>query len=224
MSYLHGKSIIKIAVADDHDMFRELVSTHIDTIENCKVVIQASNGKELIEKLEQKSNTHLVLLDISMPVMDGYDAAATITNKFPEIKILFCSIHNSDIAISRMIEAGGHGFIHKGASTSELKKAFYDTMKHGQSFPAINGKFLRNHNNGGYRNKNGNIHLSPTEIMFLKLICTEKTYKQIADDLSISMRQVDYLRENLFQRFDVHSRTGLAFSAYNNGILDNGKA
>ena len=221
MPYEHGKSIIKIAVADDHDMFRELVSTYIDTIENCKVVIQASNGKELIEKLGQKPNTSLILLDISMPVMDGYNAAAIIIDKFPDIKIIFCSIYNSDIAIYRMIEAGGHGFIHKGASASELKKAFYDIMKHGHSYPNINGKFIRNHQNSSIKKRNGKIYLSPTELKFLKLICTEKTYKQIADDLNLSMRQVDYLRENLFQRFDVHNRTGLAFNAYNNGILYN---
>src|SRR6185503_9868657 len=142
MHYVYGSSIIKIAIAEDHEMFRELVSAHIDTFENCKVVIQASNGKELIEKIESKENTDLVLLDVSMRTMNGYDAAAILRQKFPAIKILFCSIYNHELAICRMIGAGGNGFIYKGASISELKKAIYDVMKNGYSFSVLSTKIF----------------------------------------------------------------------------------
>src|SRR5687768_4921190 len=132
MPYIHGKSIIKIAIAEDYEMFRELVSAHIDTIESCKVVIHAANGQELIEKIESKP-ADLVLLDISMPLMNGYDTATILQEKFPDIKILFCSMYNSELAVCRMIGCGGSGFIHKGASISELKRAIYDVMKNGHS-------------------------------------------------------------------------------------------
>lgn len=215
MPYVHGKSIIKIAIAEDHEMFRELVSAHIDTFENCKVVIQAYNGRDLIDKIEAKENIDLVLLDISMPVMNGYDAAIILHEKFPEIKILFCSIYDHEMAICRMIGCGGHGFIHKGAPISELKKAIYEVMKNGYSFSGLNTKIFSQINNFKYRK----LQFSKRELKFLQLICTEKTYKQIASDLELTPRQVDYLRESLFARFDVHSRTELAFSARYSGIL-----
>ena len=217
MPYFHGKSIIKIAVTDDHEMFRELVSTFIDTIENCKVVIQAANGKELIEKMELKS-ADLVLLDISMPVMNGYDAATVLREKFTELKILFCSVYNSELAMCRMAGAGGNGYVHKGASPSELKRAIFDIMKNGYSFPSVNGKMIFA-NRSTTKNSNIRLHFSTKELKFLQLICTEKTYKEIASELSLSPRQVDYLREGLFARFDVHSRIGLAFNAHYTGIL-----
>lgn len=219
MTYVHGRSIIKIAIADDHEMFRELVSTHIDTIENCKVVVQAANGKELIEKIEIKSNTDLVLLDICMPVMNGYEAASILRERFPDIKILYCSIYNGELAVCRMIRTGGNGFIHKGASPTELKRVIFDVMKNGHSFPAFSGKIFSNENRKGLKYINGKLHFSSKELKFLQLICTEKTYKEIAAELELSLRQVDYLRETLFSRFDVHSRIGLAFSARHSGLL-----
>jgi len=220
MSYVHGKSIIKIAIADDHEMFRELVSTYIDTIENCKVVIQAANGKELIEKIEIKPNTDLVLLDISMPVMNGYVTASFLREKFPEIKILFCSIYNNELAICRMIGSGGNGFVHKGASAAELKRAFFEVMKDGYSFPLSSSKLLFAYKSiDSKKHSNTKMHFSPKELKFLQLVCTEKTYKEIAADLELNPRQVDYLREMLFARFDVHSRIGLAFNARHSGIL-----
>ena len=215
MAYVHGKSIIKIAIAEDHEMFRELISAHIDTFENCKVVIQATNGKELVEKIQTKENTDLVLLDISMSTMNGYDAAMILHEKFPDIKILFCSIYNHELAICRMIGCGGNGFIHKAASTLELKKAIYDVMRNGYGFPPFRTKTFSQNN--GLRNVK--LHFSNKELKFLQLTCTEKTYKEIAFELGLTPRQVDYLREDLFARFEVHSRIGLAFNARHSGIL-----
>lgn len=215
MDYVYGSSIIKIAIAEDHEMFRELISAHINTFENCKVVIQASNGKELIDKIASKDNTDLVLLDVSMRIMNGYDAAAILRQKFPAIKILFCSIYNHELAVCRMIGCGGNGFVYKGAPISELKKAIYEVMRNGYSFSVLNSKIFAQLNNL----KRRKFHFSNRELKFLELICTERTYKEIAVELELTPRQVDYLREALFARFDVHSRTGLAFSARHAGVL-----
>lgn len=219
MPYIHGKSIIKIAVADDHDMFRELVSTHIDTIENCKVVIQAANGLELLDRMEAKPNTDLVLLDISMPVLNGYDTAKALRKSYPELKILFCSIHNNEMALCRMIGVGGNGCIHKGASSGELRKAFTEVMRNGQYFPFASRKMLDFDEDGTRKSHEKSRNFSPIELRFMQLICTEKTYKLIASELQITERQVDYLREGLFARFDVHCRVGLALQVHRSGIL-----
>ena len=219
MPYLHGKSIIKIAVADDHSMFREALALAIDNFENCKVVIQASNGKELLEKLQQKPNTDLVLLDIRMPEMDGYETAKILHEKFPGIKILFCSVFKTELAICKMAGAGGNGFICKEASLQEIKKSIYEIMRNCYSFPNSNGGFLFNKDKNGSRiiSKN-NYQLSEKELQFMRKICTEKIYKQIASELGINDRQADYLRESLFSKFDVHCRVGLAVHAFESGI------
>lgn len=218
MPYLHGKSIIKIAIADDHEMFREAIATHIDGFDNCKVVMQAANGCELLEKLEQKPKINLVLLDIAMPEMDGYETAGKLRSRFPEIKIIFCSMYNNELAMCRMLDAGANGFIDKTASMGDLKKAVYQVMKNGQAIHDPNGKkffYLE----GNRPNLNQiNYRLSETELLFLKLICTEKPYKQIAKELHLSERQIDYLREGLFCRFEVHCRIGLAIFANSSGV------
>ncbi len=219
MPYIHGKSIIKIAVADDHEMFRELVSSHIDSIENCKVVIQAANGRALLDKMETKPNTDLVLLDISMPELNGYDAAKALKEKYPEVKILFCSMHHNEMALCRMIAVGGNGCVNKGAQVAELRKAFYELMKNGQYFPMVSGKAAYGDRDNYKKGKQQGIDFSETELKFMQLVCSEKTYKQIASDMDLSDRQVDYLREGLFARFDVHCRVGLALGVFHSGIL-----
>lgn len=218
MPYIHGKSIIKIAVVDDHEMFREAISTMIDGFKNCKVVIQAASGRELLEKLEQKSNIDLVLLDIAMPGMDGFDTARNLRSRFPEIKLLFCTMFNNELAICRMIGTGGHGCIGKDASLSELKKALFQIMKNGYSFSGTKGKMVYDNERNRHKQQLKNYLLSETELRFLKLICTEKPYKEIATDLDLTERQVDYLREELFSCFEVHSRIGLVHHAFHGGV------
>jgi DNA-binding NarL/FixJ family response regulator len=218
MPYLHGKSIIKIAVADDHEMFREAIVIMIDRFENCKVVIQAANGRELLEKLEQKPNIDLVLLDIAMPEMDGFETASKIRCRFPEIKVLFCSMYNNGLAICRMIGSGGIGYIDKAASMSELKRTLFQVMKNDHNQHNDNGKIFFYNEGSGQIHNLSNYRFLETELKFLELICTEKPYKEIARELGLSERQVDYIREGLFSRFEVHSRIGLAFIANQGGI------
>ncbi len=220
MSYNHGKSIIKIALADDHEMFREAIASMIDGFDNCKVMIRAANGHELLEKLQLKPKAHLVLLDIAMPGMGGYETAKNIRIKFPGIKILFCSMFQNELSICRMIGTGGNGFINKTASTSELKKAIYEMMKNGYCFPNSDGRmFFYNEKNYGQKQLKNQVQLSDKELAFLEMICTENTYKRIAADLGMSDRQVDYLREGLFSKFNLHSRIGLAVYTCQSGIL-----
>lgn len=219
MPYIHGKSIIKIAIAEDQEMIRQLLTGFVNSLEHCKVIIQAANGRDLLEKLDQRPGTDLVLLDINMPEMNGYDAAKQIRQKFPDIKILFCSMFKNELAMCRMIGAGAHGFINKGASTAELTKAIIEIMRNGYCFPNSDGKmYYFNEDMGRKKLNKSHFLLSDTEIRFLELICTEKTYKEIATELNMSLRQVDYMREALFLRLDVQSRMGLAARAYCSGI------
>ena len=131
MSYTHGKSIIQIAVADDHEMLREAICSAIDMWENCKVVFQSKDGYELLEMIKQKPLPDLILLDAGMPGMDGIDTAKILRKDYPELKILMFSIYKTELAITRMIKAGVNGYICKSASGGELKRAIYEIMRTG---------------------------------------------------------------------------------------------
>lgn len=217
MSYVHGKSIIKIAVADNHEMFREAISAMIDRFENCKVVAQAGTGVELMEKLQQQSNIDLVLLDIAMPEINGYDAAIKIRDQFPRVKVVFCSMYNTELAICRMIDTGANGFVDKTVSLNELRRTIYNVMKKDINH---DGKIFFCYDGGNGHHNFSTYKLSQEEITFMKLSCTEKPYKEIATEMHLTERQIDYLRESLFCRFDVHSRIGLAIIAHQSGVND----
>jgi DNA-binding NarL/FixJ family response regulator len=218
MPYEHGKSIIKIAIADDDEMLQYLLQEYIDKIENCKVVIRALNGRELIERLRQKPDTSLVLMDIKMPEMDGVEATKKIKHEFPEIKIMFVSIFFNELAYCRAIGAGADGFIRKGTNIAELKIGIFEVMKNGRYFYnnlARLNLFSTQVNNKHHKE---NYSLTDEEIAFLKLVCTDKTYECIAADMQTTPRHVEYIRQCLFEKFDVHSRVELALFARDGGM------
>ncbi len=219
MDYVHGKSIIKIAFADDDELLQDLLPIYIDSIENCKVVIQAFNGRELLEKLVIKPDTTLVLMDIKMPEMDGIEATKKIKLLYPGIKVLFTSIYNNEIVYCRIIGAGGDGYINKYSPVNEFKKAILTLMKGGSYFQNYISHFNNENGKSIKAILNGRNNLSDEEIIFLKFVCTEKTYESIASDMNSSLRHIDYIRQGLFERFEIRSRVELALFAYNGGIF-----
>ncbi len=215
MPYVHGKSIIKIALADDCLLIQDLLPGYIDTIENCKVVVQANNGRELLEKLRQKPDTNLVIMDIRMPEMDGIEAARLVKSEFPEIKILFASAFTNELACCRVISAGADGFISKSSYAAEFKRAIYELMKNDYYFhDGFSGKSIRRNGN----KKKNKVDVSDEELLFLRQACTEKTYEAIAMEMKTSSRHIDYIRQGLFEKFEVHNRVEMALFAFNGGL------
>ncbi len=218
MSYSHGKTLIRIAVTEDHTMFREALCTLINDWKNCKVIIQASNGKQLIEQIDPKNLPDLVLIDLCMPEMNGYETIKILKVSYPLIKFLVISMYQSEEGLLMILKSGAEGFIHKTADSIRLKKAVYEIMRSGYFFTDnAASRFIKQsmqNNDGKLRND-----LSNKELAFLKHIITEKTYKQIADDMSISPRQVEYLRNFMFEKFGVQSRTGLAVKSIEKGLI-----
>jgi two-component system, NarL family, invasion response regulator UvrY len=217
MPYVHGKSIIKIALADDSLLIQDLLPAHLDTIENCKVVIQAYNGRELLEKLGQKPNTNLVIMDIQMPEMDGIEAAKRVKAEFPEMKVLFVSVYSNELTWCRVMNTGADGFISKSSPVAEFKRAIYELMKNNYYFhDGFSGNSIRHVNGNGKKNK---IAVSDEELLFLKQACTEKTYEAIARDMKTNSRHIDYIRQEIFEKFEVHNRVEMALFAFKGGIV-----
>jgi two-component system invasion response regulator UvrY len=213
----YNDSLIKIAVADDHHLFREAICSHIDQWEHCKVIIQAANGRQLLEKLQTKNEPDLALIDLEMPEMNGYETLKAIKENYPAIRLLVISQHHSEELVCRIIRLGAQGFINKSDDLNRFKKAIGEMMHSGYYFSdhtaakmvkkAMQSETLTLDND-----------LGDAEIRFLKLVCTEKTYKEMAKELKITDRHLEYMRQLLFERFNVTSRTGLAIIAMRKGL------
>jgi two-component system, NarL family, invasion response regulator UvrY len=220
MPYTHGKSIIKIAYADADLTMQELLPPFIDSFENCKVIIQATSGLQLLEKLHRKPETNLIISDIVLPELDGIETTKRIKQEFPELKILFTSVYDTEVVYSRIMQVQGNGFVPKGSSTSELKKGIQEIMRAGYYFPANPAIIKHYHLNGNGNSSKSKNTFSEEEICFMKLIKTNLTYEGIAAKMKCSKRHIDYIREGLFHRFDVHSKVELLSIAAKSGLTE----
>ena len=211
----------KIVLVDDHVLLRKGLA---DLVRNqgYSVLFEAGNGKEFCEKLQKENLPDLVLLDINMPVMDGYETALWIKRNHPDIKVLALSMYDDENAVIRMLKNGARGYILKDTEPSELKMAidailqkgfYYSEMVTGRLIHSISGLDDESHNSQQV------LHLTEREIEFLKLACSEMTYKEIADKMYLSPRTVDGYRDTLFQKLEIKTRTGLVIYAIKNGIV-----
>ena len=213
--------MIKVALADDHVLLRNALADLIDNFKDCKVVYQASTGKEALDQLQGKVVPDIVLLDLSMPEMDGYDTALYMQREYPHIHVLMLTMYDSELLLIRLLQAGVKGFLKKDIHPTELEFALQSVMQSGYYYSHYASGKLANL----FRKSNGNnmalqkALLSEQEINFLKLAASDLTYKEIAMKLQLNPRSVDNLRDHLFQKLDVKSRVGLAMFAIRKGII-----
>jgi DNA-binding NarL/FixJ family response regulator len=211
----------KIALADDHALLRNGLANLLRDLEY-EVVFEAGNGEEFIEKLAANSLPDIVLMDINMPKMDGYDTAQWLKKNYPDIKVLALSMYDDENAIIRMLRCGAKGYILKDSDPAELKLAIHALLTKGfYHSELVTGKLIHTINhldepeNSSVKNLLG---LNEREIEFLKLVCTEMTYKEIAEQMCLSPRTIDGYRDSLFEKLVVKSRVGLVLFAIKNGI------
>jgi DNA-binding NarL/FixJ family response regulator len=212
---------IKIAMADDHVLLRNALASLIDSFENCQVVLQAGTGKELIDSIKKGAVPQVVILDLNMPEMDGFETAGWLQKERPEIIVLMLTMYDSELSLIRLLQAGVKGFLKKDIHPSELKFAIQSVVQ--------NGYYYSNHTTGKLVNlfrqhSDGNSLiqrsvLNDQEVQFLKLACSDLTYKEIAQQMGLNPRAVDTLRDQLFFKLDVKSRVGLALVAIRQGVV-----
>lgn len=212
---------IKIAMVDDHVLLRDALAVVINGFDHCRVIQLASNGKELLEKMQEDHLPNLVILDLNMPEMDGYETAKYLRINHPNIYVLVLTMYDSEISLLRMLKAGARGFLKKDIHPGELKLAIHSVMTSG---------YFYSHNSAGklvnlFKKDNGmsgppeRFGLSENEITFLRLASTDMTYKEIATLMKISPRTVDNYRDSLFIKLNVKSRVGLAIFAIKSGVV-----
>ena len=212
-----------VVLVDDHVLLRNGLANLIESFGNYKVLFQANNGKAFIEKLKPKLLPQLVLLDINMPEMDGYETCLWLKEHYPEIKVLALSMYDNENAVIKMFKAGAKGYILKDCDPDELKAALNTVIIKGFYYSEmVTGKLIHTINALDEKDaytKNV-IKLNDREINFLKLACTELTYKEIADKMFLSPRTIDGYRDDLFQKLNLKTRVGLVMYAIKNGIIN----
>ena len=211
---------IKIALVDDHILLRDALASVIDKMEDCQVVLLARHGKEFIEKLHANYLPDIVILDVNMPELDGYDTAKWLGERHPGIRVLVLTMYDSEFTMIRLLRLGVRGFLKKDIHPSELRQAIGQTTTAGYYYSGDTaGKLLSRLKNGGAGSiLAGALDLSEMELLFLRLASTELTYKEIARQMKISPRSVDYCRDTLFVKLNVKSRVGLVLYAITSGV------
>lgn len=213
---------ISVALVDDHILLRDALAGFINNIPAFKVSFTAGHGKDMIEKIRSYSKPKLIILDLNMPVMDGYDAAAWLHANHPDVLVLVLTMFDSDIPLIRLLQVGVRGFLKKDVQPDELKFALNSLIEEGYYYPVQTAGRMANlfQLNRQRRSEMDHKSLSYMELEFLKLACTDLTYKEIALQLNLSPKTIDGIRDQLFDRFDVKSRVGLAIYAVKNGVMN----
>ncbi|WP_411274300.1 response regulator [Daejeonella sp.] len=211
---------ISIAIVDDHTLFRSGVANLLSEFEEIDVLFQASSGIELQQKLSADNLPDIILMDITMPLMDGYETTKWVTAQYPGISVLALSMFDDEKSIINMLRAGACGYLLKESNASDLLEAIKITKEKGLFINEnVSGRMLMSLRN----ESKGNIadaKLSDREMEFLQHCSTEFTYKEIADKMNVSPRTVDNYRESLFSKLNIKSRTGLVVYGIKNSLID----
>lgn len=211
-----------IVLVDDHILLRNSLSALLKGL-GYEVLFEADNGKDFCEKLNPKKLPQVVLLDINMPLMDGYETCKWLQKHYPDIKVLALSMYDQDNIIISMLRHGARGYILKDCDPMQLKCALYDVVHKGYHYSdLVNGKLMHAINQMGVAETDN----TPIQLMtdrekeFLTYSCSELTYKEIADKMGISPRTIDGYRDSLFEKLHIKSRVGLALFAIKHKLVD----
>lgn len=212
---------IKVAIADDHALFRTGVKTSLSGHKDIQMVAEAENGMQLLNLLKHLK-PDVILLDIHMPIMDGYTALPEIKKLYPDMKVIMLSMNNDPSIITRMMEIGANSYLTKESDSETIYHAIRTCFEQEFFFNDLTNKALLN----GLRMKKPaeastpEVNLNDKEITILKLMCEEKSTKEIADIVDLSPRTVEAIRDKLKTKTGVKSMAGLVMYAVKAGIVE----
>ena len=213
---------IHVLIADDHQIIRDGIKALLNNVPDIQITCEASNGLEAIESLKNNS-IDLVLMDITMPRLNGIEATKIIAEKFPQVKVLTLTMHDEESHIVKMLKVGAKGYILKTTGKRELAEAI-KAVALGESYfsreasSRIMEYFMKNKQG----QKEGTVDriLTKREVEVLRLIAEENTNSEIAEKLFLSPRTVDTHRRNLLQKLHVKNTAGLVKYAVEHHLVD----
>ena len=208
-----------VVIVDDHLLIAKAITTIIDEFEGFRVLYESDNGKSLIERLSSSKNIpDIVLLDISMPVMDGFETAKWLKENHPAVKVIALTMQADDESLIKMIKNGASGYLNKNVHPTELEKALTTVANRGMYYPDwATSKMLHALAHEGDPKKD-QIKITEREGEFLRFVCTELTYKEIGEKMFCSSRTVESYRDSLFEKLGVKTRVALALYAVKSGL------
>jgi DNA-binding NarL/FixJ family response regulator len=213
---------IKVAIADDHKIFRKGVILSMRTYTNIKFVMEAENGQDLLDKIPEAA-PDVILCDLKMPVKDGIDATKYIAKNFPNIRVIILTMYEDERFVGHLMDCGAAGYLLKSTDPSEIKNAIMDVMRTGFYLnPFVNRVLIKKNFAKQKINPTltSEIVLSDREKEVLTLVCMEFTASEISQKMSISPRTVEAIKDRLMERFGVKNSVGLVFFAMKNQLID----
>lgn len=207
-----------IVIVDDHILIANALAEIISKFKNFNVTYICNNGIDLQQKIESSIKPDIILLDVSMPEMDGFETAKWLQNHYPNIMVMALSMQNDDASLIKMIKNGAKGYMLKNIQPSELEQALEKMIKKGRYFPEWAAIKVFDSINTDHSLDSNLIKLSDREIEFLKYTTTEMNYKEMAEKMFCSPRTVENYRDSLFLKLGLKTRVGLAVYAIKNGF------
>lgn len=213
---------VSIAIVDDHRLVAEGLSNLIQRFDTYEVLFIAENGRDLLDQLQRNTQIpNIVLLDLSMPIMDGFETALQLQKLYPTVRVLALSMTDREDHIVRMVRNGARGYLLKDCRPSEFRQALNDVMTKGYYYSDfLTTKLINNLNTPNGHSAATLFNLNERENEFLKIACSELTYIEIADIMCVSPRTVDGYREVVFQKMNVKTRVGMVIEAVRNGLIE----
>lgn len=210
-----------VGIVDDHLLFAQSLQRLIDGFEHFQVAFMARNGNDLIHKLDMaKKSPDLLLLDINMPVMNGFETMGWINDHCPDLKVLALSMDDEEETIIQMLRLGCKGYLLKDIHPDTLETALHEVLNKGHYYTDHVTKALLTGVNKK-ENPHQELTFSERELEFMTYACSDKTYKEIASDMFLSPKTIDNYRDTLFKKLEVRSRIGLVLYALKHNIVAN---
>jgi DNA-binding NarL/FixJ family response regulator len=216
---------VRLLIADDHEIVRRGLRTVLEARQGWVVAAEASDGREALEKAEEV-NPHVTILDISMPSMNGLEAARQIKKRVPETKILVLSVHDSDPLIQKVLETGARGYLLKSDAARDLVTAV-DALLCNKTFftrrveqAVLEGYLGKTASDGDGGREVDALRLTARQREIVQLLAEGKSSKEVATELEISVKTAETHRANIMRRLECHSVTELVRYAVRNHIIE----
>ena len=216
-----SKQNTRIVLVDDHSLLRSSLAALINSFDGYEVLFEADNGKDFITRLQDHPAPDIVLLDITMPEMDGFETAAWIKKHVPLIRVLVLSMMDNETAIISMLKNGARGYILKDSKPPVFHQALNDIRDKGFFMNELVSNKMLNYVTADEQGVDAGIlaQLNDNERVFLRLCCSEMPYKEMAQQMGLSTRTVEGYRDELFRKLNLTSRVGLAMFAVKHGLF-----
>ncbi len=214
--------VIKVAIADDHKIFRKGVVLSLRPFANIKFVLEAGHGDELLDKLDE-AEPDVILMDLRMPGKDGIETTKIVSKKYPHIKVLVLSMYEDERFVYHLMENGANGYLLKNADPQEIRRAIMDVTEKGYYLNNFVNRILLKKSHSRQKvipSLNNEVTLTDKERDVLRFICMEFTAQEIAQKMEISARTVEAIKDRLMERFGCKNTAGLVFFAVKNSLIE----